>query len=109
MFDKKLAKKKGVKYEKRKSMKEVIKYIREAFNLTENDVTWSNHYDVLVIDKIVKTKSLSNKFIIMSGENFSVYDDEKIYLGQWAKLKRNTKEWKKIEKIIKNEGFEKFN
>ena len=42
----------------------------------------------------------------MAGENFSVYDDKNIYLGQWAKLKRNTKEWKKIEKIYKDNQLE---
>ena len=90
----------------KKCMKEAIKYVREAFNLAENEVIWSNHYDILVIYKIVKTKDLSKKFIVMSGENFSVYDEKKIYLGQWAKLKRNTKEWKKIEKIYKDNQLE---
>ena len=83
----------------KKCMREAIKYIRETLNLSENEVTWSNRYDILVIDKIVKIKDLSKKFITMVGENFSVYDNKNIYLGQWAKLKRNTKEWKKIEKI----------
>lgn len=90
----------------KKCMKEAIKYIREVFNLAENEVAWSNHYDILVIDKIVKIKDLSKKFIIMSGESFSVYDEKKIYLGQWAKLKRNTKEWKKIAKIYKDNQLE---
>lgn len=87
-------------------LNKVAEYISKEFGIEEKDVNWDSEYNVIVANYLLNEESLKN-FIVLGSEEFVVRDKNGKYLGQYARLKRYKKQWKKVTEMYKENKFEK--
>lgn len=74
------------------------KKVEEIFNLKIDQIKFNENWELYLNHKFVEKNNIEKKFSTIG--NLSIYEKGK-YIGNWALLKKNTKEYKSLEKFKK--------